>query len=151
MSDEKKTIEVRGVKIEVDPQNIKVIGTYRIGQNVKVLIKTYNDWKLHHAVITGFYPFESLPTISLAYLDTGYREDKVKFITFNKDSKDVELCPAAELDLELDKKDILDSMDRKIESIKQDLAKHEAERRFFLDRFGSIFETSKSEAVNSEF
>jgi hypothetical protein len=145
MSGEKRIIEVQGVKIEVDTRDITVIDTYRIGQNVKVLIKTYNDWKLFHAVIIGFYPFNNLPTITLAYLDPSYGDEKVKFIALNKDSKDVELCPAAELDLELDKKDILDSMDRKIESIKQDLAKNVMQREFFLQRFDSIFKTPEKE------
>ena len=145
MSGEKRIIEVHGVKIEVDTRDLKVIDTYRIGQNVKVLVKTYNDWKLFHAVITGFFPFNNLPTITLAYFDPAYGEDKVKFIALNKDSKDIELCPAAELDLELDKKDVLDSMDRKIESIKQDLAKQEMQRRFFLERFNSIFKTTDIE------
>ena len=150
MSGEKRIIEVHGVKIEVDTRDIKVIDTYRIGQNVKVLIKTYNDWKLYHAIITGFYPFNNLPTITLAYFNTNYGEDKVKFITFNSDSKDVELCPAAELDLELDKKEVLDEMDRKIVSIKTDLAQHEMNRKFFLERFGQVFEKAQAEASTKE-
>jgi hypothetical protein len=150
MQGEKRIIEVHGVKIEVDTRDIKVINTYRIGQNVKVLIKVYNDWKLFHAVITGFYPFNNLPTITLAYLNPNYGEDKVKFITFNQDSKDIELCPAAELDLELDKKEVLDEMDRKIVSIKTDLAQHEMNRKFFLDRFGSVFEAPKEVSVEKE-
>jgi hypothetical protein len=147
MSDGKKIIEVHGVKIEVDPATIRIVESYKVGDNVKILLKEYNDWKLHHAVITGFYPFKNKPSIALAYMNEGYGEDKVKFIVLNEDSKDVELCPAAELDLELDKKDILSSMDRKIESIKADLANHEMQRKFFLERFGQVFENPKKQEV----
>ena len=46
MEDEKeymKTIEINGVKLEIDLRTAKRVDTFKIGDNVKVLKKEYGD------------------------------------------------------------------------------------------------------------
>ena len=40
--EEKRIVEIDGVKIEVDLRTAKRIDTFRVGDNVKVLCKEYN-------------------------------------------------------------------------------------------------------------
>ena len=145
MTSKKRIIEVNGINIEIDPATIKIVESYKVGDNVKVLIKKYDKFEMYHGVIIGFYSFENRPTIGISYLNTDYGEDKIKTVYLHKDSKDIELCPTMETDLEIDKASVLESMDKKIESVKQELAKCEMERKFFLERFGSIFKLEKTE------
>ena len=42
--EEKRIVEIDGVKIEVDLRTAKRIDTFAVGDNVKVLCKEYNNW-----------------------------------------------------------------------------------------------------------
>lgn len=82
MGDEKKIIEIGGVKLELDMRTGKTtqIDTFKVGDNVKVLIKEYDSYKSYAGVIVGFDNFKERPTIIVAYLKMGYSEADIKFI-----------------------------------------------------------------------
>ena len=64
--EEKRIVEIDGVKIEVDLRTAKRIDTFRVGDNVKVLCKEYNgDFKVKPGIITDFCNFKEKSSISV--------------------------------------------------------------------------------------
>ena len=54
----KRIVEIDGVKIEVDLRSAKRIDTFKVGDNVKVLCKDYNNqFKVKPGIITDFANF----------------------------------------------------------------------------------------------
>lgn len=140
---EKQTtiIEINGIKMEVDLRSAKRIDTLRIGDRVKCLVKSaYSGMSTYAGVVVGFEPFPSLPSIVVAYLDTGYSSGTLKFQTFNSETKDFEIV--ADLDnnaLEIDRAHILAQFDREADKKRQELEDIEAKRAYFLSHFGRYF------------
>ena len=145
---EKQTtiIEVNGVKLEVDLRTARRVDNLRIGDRVKCLVKGYGGAMSTHAgVVVGFEPFPSLPSIVVAYLDTGYSSGTLKFKTFNAKTEDFEVI--ADLDnnaLEVDRGDILAQFDREAWKKRQELEELEAKKAFFLAHFGRYFEAERA-------
>lgn len=142
---EKQTtiIEVNGIRLEVDLRTAKRVDTLRIGDRVKCLVKGYgNSMSTHAGVVVGFEPFPSLPTIVVAYLDTGYASGgMLKFHSFNTETKDFEVV--ADIDnnaLEVDKTHILAQFGRDVAQKRQELETLEQKKAFFLAHFGRYFE-----------
>lgn len=134
-------IEVNGVKLEVDLRNAKRVDTLRIGDRVKCLVKGYSGMSTHAGVVVGFEPFPSLPSIVVAYLETGYASGLLKFKTFNSETKDFEVV--ADIDnnaLELDREDVLRSFSRDEATKERELRELREKRAFFLAHFGRYFE-----------
>jgi hypothetical protein len=143
MEQQTTIIEVNGVKLEVDLRTAKRVDQLRIGDRVKCLAKNYNGMSTHAGVVVGFEPFPSLPTIVVAYLDTGYASGTLKFQSFNKETKDFEIV--SDLDnnaLEVDKASILAGFAREEAKLEQDLQNVRDKRNFFLAHFGRYFNTA---------
>lgn len=139
MENNKRIIEINGVKLEVDLSQARVVENFRVGDNVKVLMKRYSDsWESHAGVIAGFDNFKERPTIVVAYLD----HYELKFSYINRDSKDVELCLMSRDEAILQKSDLLEQMDRQIASKESEVADLKARKNYFLDRFGKYFDAS---------
>lgn len=138
---EHRIIEVNGVKLEVDLRSAKQIDSYRVGENVKVLIKRYTDtYESHVGVIVGFDNFPSRPTIVIAYLESGYSEAAIKFVYLNKDSKDIEICPMLRDELVVDKLAVTDKIDAQISAKEKEIEKLKAQRQYFLENFQRHFQ-----------
>lgn len=138
---EKKIIEINGVKLEIDLREAKTIESYKIGDQVKVLVKSYSEiYSSYFGTIVGFDNFESHPTIIIAYLEVKYDGADLKIVYFNKDSKDFEICPADNGELSFTKSSVVNSLQKQIE--KKEMEKKEIEQKleYFLNRFGKYFE-----------
>ena len=145
MENQITVIEVNGVKLEVDLRHAKRIDTLRIGDRVKCLAKGYGgSMQTYAGVVVGFEPFPSLPSIVVAYLDSGYGSGTLKFQTFNTETKDFEIV--ADIDnnaLEIDKANILRQFERDAERKRQELLEIEQKRDFFLAHFGAYFQDAR--------
>lgn len=135
-----RIVEIAGVKLEIDTRTARKVEQYRIGSQVKVLVKEgYGDkYVPHPGVIVGFDAFEKLPTITVAYLEIDYSGAKIKFSYINPDTEDVELAPFHD-DILVDKAEVVSLIDR-------DIAKHQAEiedlerkKAYFLQSFTLYF------------
>jgi len=108
---------------------------------VKCLIKGYGDeYKVLPGVIVGFEPFEKLPSIVVAYLETDYSSASIKFKSYNTKSTDFEIV--ADIDnnaLEVNKADILNKFERELERKRLELEEIEQKRDFFTKTFGVYF------------
>lgn len=138
MSNEKNTmeIEINGVKMEIDTRYAKRIDQLKVGDRVKVLNKSYSDYKVSHGVIIGFEPFKELPTIIIAHIEIGYSSTDVKFIYYNANSKDVEIVPAVDDDqLGFDKEMIIKNLDSKIAEKHREIEDIKEKKEYFLSKF----------------
>lgn len=141
MNQEKQIIEINGVKMEVDMRYAKRVEHLQVGSRVKCLIKGYSDdYKVLPGVIVGFEPFEKLPSIIVAYLETDYSSASIKFKSYNTKCTDFEIV--ADIDnnaLEVNKSDILNKFDRELERKRLELEEIEQKRDFFTKTFGVYF------------
>jgi hypothetical protein len=137
---EKRIIEVNGVKLEVDLSTATRIDTFKVGDNVKILIKDYSDkFTSYPGVIVGFDPFKNRPTIIIAYLKLEYSEGKIEFAYITKDTTNMEVCIANETTLPFDRDRVLALMDRAITEAEQKLYNVKNQRAYFLEQFGHYF------------
>lgn len=138
---EKTVIEINGVKLEVDMRYARRIEEMQIGQRVKVLKKEYGDsHKVLPGIIVGFEPFANLPTIVVAYVDAGWDKADVKFMHFNKASKDCEIVAAADPDFELDRERIGKLFDRQVATKQREIAEIEERRKYFETNFKAYWQ-----------
>lgn len=136
----KRIIEINGVKLEVDLRYAKTIEAYRIGQKVKVLIKEYTDsYKSYPGVIVGFDNFVERPTIVIAYVQvTGY-DSNIKIVYLNKDSKDIEITPMIVDEVAFTREDGLKLFQAQIDKKKGEVEELEMKKSYFLEKFGEYF------------
>src|ERR1700684_4370243 len=109
---ETQIIEINGVKLEIDLRHAKKINNFKIGDNIKVLIKEYSDYKNYPGAIVGFDQFENLPTIIICYCKIEYSNASINFAYINANSKDIEICHMHETEKLIDKHRIIDMLDR---------------------------------------
>ncbi|WP_010337813.1 hypothetical protein [Sphingobium yanoikuyae] len=135
MDDTKQIIEVNGVKLEVDLRTARRIEELRVGSRVKVLTKTYNGTEVHPGIVVGFEPFPSKPTIIVAYVKSEYNAVGLHTLSFNSDTKDVEIIASIDDDFSVSKAEVLGWFDREERKHIDALTELDAKRAFFLDRF----------------
>lgn len=135
------TVEINGVKMEIDTRHARRIETLRIGSRVKVLRKEYGgEFRVCHGVIVAFDEFQNLPTINVCYLDSSYLNADLKFIAYNAQTKDVEIVASNDDDeLEVSKADVLARLDSEIDKKRQEIEDIQRKRAFFLSHFAAYF------------
>jgi hypothetical protein len=145
------TIEINGVKMQVDLRYAKRIDELRVGDRVKVLIKNYSDYKVHAGTIIGFEPFAKLPTIIVAYIEQEYNGTDVKFVNYNAQSKDVEIVKAIDDDaLEIAKADVIESLESKIRKHEYDIQELQRKKEYFLRNFQAYWAPVSESRVDME-
>ena len=140
MDENNRIIEINGVKIEVDLRTAKRIDEFKIGDNVKVLTKNGgSDYKVIPGVIIEFVNFKELPTIQIATFETDYWGSHLKFINFNSQSKDIEICSVTEHELKLDKDRTIDKLNLEIDKKQGELDELKAKKAYMIKHFGKYF------------
>lgn len=143
MDSSKTIIEVNGVKLEVDLRTAKRVDELRVGDRVKVLVSegySEKEHKVYPGTVIGFEPFETLPTIIVAYLVSDWLNIGVKFLYFNAQTKDAEIIKAVDNDhLDINKADVLQKFDREIQKQRDALEDIERKKAFFLANFNAYW------------
>lgn len=149
----KKIVEVNGVKLELDMRQgtLRNVDSFKVGDNVKLLKKEYEAYKSYPAVIVGFDEFPNMPTIVIAYLESSYGSNDIKFAYINSASKDLELCSMNTMEVVINKSLVLDQIDRLIDAKEREVTELKTKRSYFVDMFGRYFEGGENEreAVSS--
>jgi hypothetical protein len=141
---ESRIIEINGIKMEIDLREATVVDSFKVGDQVKILVSKYGGtFESKAGAIVGFDNFKERPTIIVAYLEVGYSEASVKFAYINSDTKDVEIIKANEQDLPFDQSRVLDLLNRDIDSKQQAYKKSLHARVHFLEWFGRYFKNFK--------
>lgn len=142
---EKQIIEINGIKLEVDMRYAKKIENYKIGDNVKVLIKKYSDtYENFPGVIIGFDQFEKLPTIIVCYVELSYSTAEIRFLNINSKVQDHEIVHMAEHEKAIDKKRAIDLLDRMVLKAETELTEIQRKRQYFIEKFNQHFIEGKN-------
>jgi len=142
MNIETTIVEINGVKLEVDLRHARIVHeNIKVGSKVKLLVKSdYQGPAVYAGVVVGFEPFDSLPTIIVAYVKDGYSDNGLFFAHINAKSSDkYDLVPSLDDELPIKKEDVLASFDRKIEKARAELQTVESQRDYFLRHFNRYF------------
>lgn len=140
MESNKKIIEIAGVKLEIDMTTAKVITNYKVGDCVKLLMKQYGDtFNIYPGIIAGFDDFATMPSITVAYIDSGYSGDVIKFKHVSSQSKDVELCPLQGYEFPHERSTMIDKFERAVTTKEEELRDLRSKYNFFLKNFGKYF------------
>lgn len=140
MDENKRVVEINGVKIEVDLRTAKVIESYKVGDSVKLLRKRYTDYEVLPTAIVGFTEFAKLPTIEL--LAMGHDGD-VCFLTFNEQTKETEIAPFNPYEAAFNRSEILEKLDRRILEAEEALRLVNTKRKAFVECFAKVFEQKR--------
>ena len=136
MENEVRTVEINGIKLDVDLRTAKKIDVYKVGDNVKVLKKEYDAWKVYSGVIVDFVAFKNKPAVVIAILKYDYNSVDVQYETITEDTKDIEFAPSVAQEMKISKQRVIDHFDSRIESKKAELSDLEAKREYFINNFG---------------
>ena len=136
-------IEIGGVKMEVDMRHAKKVEHYKVGTNIRVLIKDYSEYKSFGGVIIGFEEFKTRPSILIAYIKVSYGDSSLHFITYNSDTKDVEICMAEESFVPFEKSRVLESLNNGIQVAEEALLEAHNKKDYFERNFDKYFEDTK--------
>lgn len=136
---EKRIVEIAGVKMEIDLRQAKTVESYKVGDNVKILYKTYSSWTVIPGVIVGFDNFEKLPTIIIAGLESAGYSPTIKFFYLNSTSTELEICPANEHELQLEKSDVISAFNKEITKLELQLNEIKQKKEWFLTHFDKYF------------
>ena len=135
-----RQIEINGIKVEVDLRTVKHITTYKIGDNVKLLMKDYQEYVVKPGVIIDFVDFKDNPAIVVAYYSQDFSGTEIKFITITKDTKNIEIAPCLQHELELNKGRVLDKFDLAIADYQRKIDELAQKKEYFINNFGKFFE-----------
>lgn len=140
MEDTKRIVEINGIKVEVDLRTAKRVDQYKVGDPVKVLVKSYGDsYSSHVGVIVGFDEFEKLPTLTVAYVEQSYSEVKLIFKGINSKSEDVEIAPLQAYDATFDLSKAIETFDNEIFKKKKELEEIERKKAWFSENYSTYF------------
>jgi len=140
----RRTVEIEGVKLEVDLRTAKKIDTFRVGDAVRVLVKDYSGYASHPGCIVGFDDFEKRPTIRVAYLKA-HSETPLAFVSVHEGSKEHEIAPMYESDLLPTRETIEAAFGREEEKLHTKLRDLVEQRAYFRRQFGAAFERYRPE------
>lgn len=136
--DEKRIVEIDGVKIEVDLRTAKRVDSYKVGDNVKILEKESSDYKVKPGIIVDFAEFNELPTIVIAVFEEGYYYSRpsIKFINYNaKTSEKIEMVPASEDEIKVSRDSVVEMFEREISKKKNELLDLQNQLDYFMEKF----------------
>jgi hypothetical protein len=141
MSEEnKRIVEIDGVKLEVDLRNAKVIDHYKVGDPVRVLTSESYD-NLKAGVIVGFCEFEKNPAIEIMVLNHGYSGIDFSIVTIvsGKENK-IQIAPFDKYQGLISQTDIVTKFNRDIEKKELELADLKLKKKYFINDFAKAFE-----------
>ena len=137
--EEKRIVEIDGVKIEVDLRTAKRIDTFKVGDNVKVLCKNYNnEFKVKPGIITDFANFKERPTIVVAVFNEGSWSStpSIEFIHIYEGMEDkYEIVYTSDEDLRLTKDGVIEKFEREIAKKKNEAQDLENQLNQFIKHF----------------
>lgn len=123
MEESKRIIEIDGVKVEIDLRTAKRVDSFKVGDNIKILDKEYDTYKVKPGIIVDFAEFQELPTIVIAVFDEGSWSStpNISFIYYNKNtSKKVEIVSCSEDEIKVSKEGVIERFEREIQKKKNE-------------------------------
>ena len=138
MEENKKIIEINGVKLEVDLRTARRIDEFKVGDTVKVLDTRNNRNEVRPGVITDFANFKSLPTLIVAMYKAGdyWSAPSIEFIYYNTDTEDIEIVGVSAEETIVSKDTIVERFNDEIAKKRDALNDLIVKRDTFIKYFG---------------
>lgn len=144
-------VTINGVDIDVPDSTIKQSShTLKVGDPVKLLTKSqYSEPTVCAGVVAGFEMFQSLPTITVAYLAGPAYSPTFAFAHINSKSADkYEMVHGLDRQiLEIDRSRIEQVLADAVEKQRRELDEALAKQRFFTERFAAYFTKALAEEL----
>lgn len=143
-------IEINGMKMEVDLREAKQIDTFKVGDNVKVLSKNYDDkHDIKPGIITDFAMFKDLPTIVVAVYNEGSwgSTPTISFRHINAESED-QLVYADKEEIRLSREGVIEKFEREIQKKKNECQDLENQLEYFKKHFLKYEGKCKTEVLD---
>lgn len=141
MMEDKRVIEINGIKMEVDMRSARRVDEFRVGDNVKVLEKAYTNHRILNGVIVEFVNFKDLPTIQVAVFETSYSGSNIRFVNINEGTTDYEILPASKHEMEIEKDGVIEGLEREMTSAMNKYNELKSKRDWFIKYFEKYFGT----------
>lgn len=141
MMEDKRVIEINGIKMEVDMRSARRVDEFRVGDNVKVLEKIYQNHRILNGVIVEFVNFKDLPTIQVAVFETSYSSSNIRFVNINESTTDYEILPASKHEMEIEKEGVIEGLEREMASAMNRYSELKSKRDWFIKYFKKYFGT----------
>lgn len=142
MEENKRIIEIDGVKVEIDLRTAKRVDSFKVGDNIKILDKEYDSYKVKPGIIVDFAEFQELPTIVIAVFDEGSWSStpNISFIYYNKNtSKKVEIVSCSEDEIKVSKEGVIERFEREIQKKKNEYEDFKNKLEYFKTHFLKVY------------
>ena len=142
MEENKRIIEIDGVKVEIDLRTAKRVESFKVGDNIKILDKEYDTYKVKPGIIVDFAEFQELPTIVIAVFDEGSWSStpNISFIYYNKNtSKKVEIVSCSEDEIKVSKEGVIERFEREIQKKKNEYEDLKNKLEYFKTHFLKVY------------
>ena len=142
MKESKRIVEIDGIKMEVDLRTAKRVDSFRIGDNVKVLDKGYDGYKVKPGIIVDFAEFKELPTIVIAvFEEAGWSSmPNISFIHYNKEiSEKVEIVLSSEDEIKVSRDGAIERFEREIQKKKNEYEDLKNKLEYFKTHFLKVY------------
>jgi len=144
MSEEnKRIVEINGVKLEVDLRTAKVVDTFKIGDPVRVFHPkgSYGSAEIHVGVIIGFCEFEKTPAIEILELSDEYSGVTFKTVCIGDGiNTELQIAPYDRYEGLISQADTVTKFDRAIQKKELELADLKLKKQYFINDFAKAFE-----------
>jgi len=144
MSEEnKRIVEINGVKLEVDLRTAKVIDTFKVGDPVRVYHpkQDYRSAEINVGVIVGFCEFSSNPAIEVMELNTDYSSIEFRTVVIcGEINNGIQLAPYDKYEGLISHADVVTKFDRLIQKKELELSDLKLKKKYFIDDFAKAFE-----------
>lgn len=137
MNENKRIIEVNGVKLEVDLASAKRIDEFRVGDTVKVLDNRNDKNEVRTGVITDFANFKDLPTIIVAIYKAGdyWSKPTIEFFPYNSNTEGIEIVGVSAEEIIVSRETIVQKFDDEIAKKRDELNDLIVKRDTFIKYF----------------
>ena len=138
MDENKKIIEINGVRLEVDFRSARRIDEFKVGDSVKVLDNRNDKNMVRSGVITDFANFKELPTIMVAmYTPPDYwSKPSIEFIPYNANTENIEIVAVSAEEIIVSRETIVQKFDDEIAKKRDELNDLIIKRDTFVKYFG---------------
>ena len=144
MSDEnKRIVEINGVKLEVDLRTAKVIDFYKVGDPVRVFHpkSQYSPAEVRPGVIVGFCEFSENPAIEVMEFHCDYSSITFKIVTIAEGmNDDLQIAPYSKYEGLISQADVVTKFDRLIQQKELELSDLHLKKKYFIDDFAKAFQ-----------
>lgn len=138
MDENKRIVEINGIKLEVDLRSARRIDEFRVGDNVKVLDSRNGKSLVRSGVITDFANFKELPTLIVAmYCPPDYwSKPSVEFLYYNSQTEDVEIVGVSAEEVIVSRETVVQKFHDEIAKKRDELNDLIIKRDTFVKYFG---------------